>query len=139
MSPGHKNHHTGTRPIEIGGKSYPLQFTWAAVAALQSELGQDYDQELANAVDTFDTAKLAKIISIGINDELTAAQIMAASPPLVEICRGVMEAITMAYYGPGLKEQKKKRLVAMVPRLDLLKKFFHGGARPDSTQPDSGA
>ena len=138
MLTGHKNKYTGVLPIEIAGVQYNLQFSWAAIAALQTEFGMDYDTEISAAVEMFDTPKLAKIISIGIGDQLTADEILAHSPPLVEMCGAIMEAIKMAYYGPKVLQQKKKKLVAQFPRVDLLKMLFRFGAKQDTAPRDSG-
>jgi hypothetical protein len=139
MLRGHKNNYTGLLPIEIAGKQYNLQFTWAAIAALQTEFGIDYDSEISSAVESFDTAKLAKIISIGIGNELTADEILANSPPLIEICTAIMDGIKIAYYGPKVLQQKKKKLVAQFLRLDLLKMLFSGGAKQATPPKDSGS
>lgn len=138
MLTGHNNKYTGVLPIEIAGEIYNLHFSWAAIAALQTEFGNDYDAEISSAINSFDTGKLAKIISIGIGNKLTADEILILSPPLVEICAAIMNAIKMAYYGPKILEQKKKKLVAMFPRVDLLKMLFKSGAKQETTPKDFG-
>ena len=138
MLTGHKNKYTGVLPIVIADQQYNLQFTWAAIAALQTEFGIDYDAEISAAVESFDTLKLAKIISIGIDNQLTADEILAHSPPLIEMCSAIMDGIKIAYYGPKLLQQKKKKLVAIFPRMDLLRKLFSFGVNQETNHKDSG-
>lgn len=104
-----KNAYTGQTSIELGGHSYPLAFTWAALAELRTMYGKQFDKEVITAISEFDTSKIADIVSIGIGGALTSAQIKEISPPLVQVANAINEGLNFAFYGIE-KDVKKKTM-----------------------------
>lgn len=94
------NKLTGEYPVEIGGEVYPLRYTWAALAELQAELGEDYDTVISAALGAQDVKIISKAVACGLNGALTADEVFKASPSLVATVAAVMGAIRFAYYGP---------------------------------------
>ena len=91
----------GTNPLKgegailLDGKSYPLRFTWSALAELQEKYPSGFN--------TAHTDVLADMISWGVRHvapELTPEKIMDLCPPLLPAIEAVNHALMLAYYGP---------------------------------------
>lgn len=94
------NKFTGEYPIEIGGVVYSLRYSWAALAALQAELGLEYDTAISTALSTQDVKTLAIIISCGLGGALSSKEVYDSSPQLMASVAAITGAIRFAYYGP---------------------------------------
>jgi len=84
----------GEGAILLDGKSYPLRFTWSALAELQEKYPSGFN--------TARTDVLADLIAWGLRHvapELTPEKIMDLSPPMIESIEAVNKALMIAYYG----------------------------------------
>lgn len=83
----------GTVPVTLHGKEYTLQFTWAAVAQVIREFGQDRD--------LFDPSVLSGVAAIGLQAHhpgMTADDVRDGNT-IVAIVGPVTKALHYAYFG----------------------------------------
>lgn len=125
------NPHVGEVPVEIGGETYTLHFTWDAIAKMDNEFGTD-------GHDMDNPEHLAKIVAIGLQKNhpyMTEAKVREASPPIQPTVEAVVTALNYAYYGP-LKARKASSNRPREARQwrTLLRRLFGRG----STQASSG-
>lgn len=92
------NQHTGEVDFHLGERKLTMQFDWRAMARAHAELGPNalrgvYDQS---------PEEVAKVMAIGLakhHPEITAEDIMNASPPWLPAMQQLDRAITFAYFG----------------------------------------
>ena len=92
------NYYRGAIEVDIDGPRQ-LRFGWDALARLSSELGQRYDQVILRAAESGDVDVLAKVLAIGLNDQLTPEQIKEISPPVDIVSRAILAALSLAVWG----------------------------------------
>jgi len=88
-----ENPIAGTVPVVLKGKEYTLQFTWAAVAQVIQEYGQDRD--------LFDPAILASVCATGLQAHhpgMTAKDVQDGAP-ISKVMAAVTRALHVAYFG----------------------------------------
>lgn len=134
------NPYEGKVPLEHAGRTVELQFSWAAIAALQQEFGnQDYLHRIGAILDTKEAAGMAILISHGSGWSL--AEVMNWSPPLMTSAKALERAWLLALFGPSMKPEKSdadplpaqlmKNLMSFVTR-------FTPRSEPASAGPNSG-
>ena len=109
----------GEKKVTINGQGYTMRFTWRALAAIESEFGDNPN--------LFNAEVLSKVAAMGFAEahpDMTADKIMELSPPLMPFCAAVREAIQWAYFGTEAMpkaepetEVKKNRVAGMLSRL----------------------
>lgn len=74
-----------------------LKFDWDRVAALVTELGQDFDARISQAAVTMDLDTMATAVAIGTGK--TAEDVRKASPPIAATFDALSEALNRAFHG----------------------------------------
>jgi hypothetical protein len=96
-----KNAYTGDCDLVIEGwPAYQLRFDWEALAALQTQFG---DQAL-KIVTGKDIGALLQLTAIGLQRHhpgITADDLRQHPPALAPLMVGVGQALALAYNGPG--------------------------------------
>jgi len=93
------NKFTGVVPLEFGGKEYKIVFDWEALALLKSEFSQEEQSKLFTQQNPH---VLAKVLVFGLkrhHPEVTAEQILKASPPFLKVVSALDRALRWAYFG----------------------------------------
>jgi hypothetical protein len=88
------NNIAGTVQVELGGKTQTLRYDWDAIAELSQRYPDGYN--------LMDPKQLADIMMVGLKHELpdmTPADIMRMSPPIIASMEAVGAAINCAYFG----------------------------------------
>jgi hypothetical protein len=89
------------------GRTVTLQFTWAVIADLQTAWGPDaYAKRIADALDNRIVPDLAELVAR--SGGLSADDVMAWSPPLVETATALQEAYAAAWLGPKRLRQVRE-------------------------------
>lgn len=96
------NAYAGETRVEIGGQSFELKFTWDALARLEAEFGEDYNNVVRRRVFAGNTRVIATALEIGSGGRITPQLIEAASPPTAEMAIGIGTALNRAFLGPKL-------------------------------------
>lgn len=100
------NAHRGHGNITLAGVDYTLVYDWEALAKIFDAYGED---AIADIQTKPMPKQVAGIIAIGLEHshagELSAADVMKISPPLIDAIAAVADALTKAYYGAQTLEQ----------------------------------
>ncbi|MBX6427137.1 MAG: hypothetical protein IRZ09_14575 [Variibacter sp.] len=115
------NPYRGEAEIEIAGRTYVLWFGWPGIAMLKSQLGDNFDVELARAMAGQDLRVLAKVLAIGLRDSwpgVTPEQIERLSPPIARTIEAVSTALRRTYQGEEAAAEPQRN----PPRLRRLRK-----------------
>ena len=101
--------------MKVGHKKVTVYYNWAGIKQIQEELGQDFEEKIAQACLDTDLDTLSKVLAIGTG--FTAEEIQKASPPVVEVIEGITRAINYAFHGT-------EEPVPVNPLLALVKKML---------------
>lgn len=107
MSEKVQNSYTGEVAVNIGGKPYKLLFDWAAIAKLHTKFGAENMEGLVRQSNISD---LAEIVAIGLerhHPEMSADDVMKASPAILEVQASLDWALSVAYLGAEVAEKVK--------------------------------
>lgn len=102
------NRYTGDTPITIAGKEYTLTFDWSAVGEL---LTFSKGEDVMALINTFDPKITARVLEIGLrrhHPEMTEADILRLSPPLLPTMAALKIATNRAAYGTDEPPPQKK-------------------------------
>ncbi len=83
--------------MKIGHRKVAVYYNWAGIKRIQDELGQDFEEKIAQACLDTDLETLSKVLAIGTG--LTVVEIQKASPPVLEVIEGITRAINYAFHG----------------------------------------
>lgn len=113
------NKYNGEVPVNIGGKAYTLVYDWNAVALIQSEYGKEAITAMLAQVQP---DKMAKILLAGLNrhhPDITAEDIIKASPPILPTVEAIDTALQYAYFGPddNKEAEGQKKKLSFIMRL----------------------
>ncbi len=136
------NTHVGEATLTLDGKEYILVYDWDAIARLQSSLGKDFDQKIAQASIDVNLEVIAQTLSIALikRNPLTVEEIKALSPPILEVTSALGRALNLAFYGKETLEQEVAAQQPENPPLETsLKTDDEQPSEPDSNQGSSGA
>lgn len=123
------NLYMGEVPIEIGGESLTLRYSWDSIARIRSELGDEGQREAQGG----NPEKLSILVAIGLAErhpDWTAERVRAASPPLQPTVLKVEEAMVAAIFGPdGLPKDASAnpRMPPQTPSRRLWRRLFGRG------------
>lgn len=110
------NRHRGEVGLEVGGEVRAVRYGWGGVALLQSQLGDDWDQKIAEAAVTTKVEVIAQALAIGLQDawpEVTPAKLIALSPPLGPAVQAINQALQLTFHGPrGVAQENPPKLLA---------------------------
>jgi hypothetical protein len=126
------NPHVGKVPVEIGGETYTLHFTWDAIAKMDAEFGSEGHQ-------MDNPEHLAKIVAFGLQEhhpDMTEEKVRKASPPIQPTVEAVVTALNYAYYGPLKADKGKSKRPREARRLRTSLKRLFGR---ESAQASSGS
>lgn len=90
------NKYTGEVDITIGNRALKLRYDWAAIAEIMTMHGSDVLAQMLQC----SPAIIADVLASGLKGQMTAAEIAAASPPLMTMITAIDKALAFAYYGP---------------------------------------
>jgi hypothetical protein len=93
------NAYAGDAPVEIGGRVLVLAYDWRALAKIASMPADSQARAIAG-----DVAALARIVAVGLerhHPEMDEAAVLAASPAVLPTVQAVVDALGVAWYGPG--------------------------------------
>jgi len=90
--------------IEISGKSYPLIFTFDAIAKIEAEFDQLITEIQARLPRAGVMVALLKVALVGFEDDLMEAEI----PPVIETQLLIQKAIHIAYFGAEATKEFEK-------------------------------
>ena len=112
---------TGESKVDIDGKEYTIRFDWSCLAEIESAHG--------DSPNLFNPEIVASVAAIGMkkhHPELTAAQILEMSPPLIPFATEVQRAMQYAYFGAESvpKDSQKKNLQKKDGLLHHIKRLF---------------
>jgi len=105
------NKYTGEVDVMIGKRKCVLVFDFEAIAALHTVYESDLKGGLLDVGKITDLKKLAAIMAVGLQKHqlgITAAEVMAAPPPLVTMRRAMDTAIAYTYFGPDIMAEIEK-------------------------------
>ncbi len=97
-----RNERRGEIALDVAGESRLLVFDWNALARLESELGEDFDQKIAQAGYKMDLGTLAIALAVGFTKhwpEVTAQLITEEAPPVIKTMEVLGKALNLAFYG----------------------------------------
>lgn len=104
------NSYTGDVELTLGDAVVKLRYDYAAIAAMQTNLGGVILQDIFKDPNP---ALVAKMLVAGLqkhHPEITVEQVMEISPPIVPTLQVIDKALTVAYYGPnGLPKDTEKK------------------------------
>lgn len=84
----------GEGSIVLEGKSFPLRYSWTALAELHAKF--------PNGFALNNPAVLAEVLALGLrhaDPDMTPEKLMEMSPPLIDAIDAANRAIAAAYYG----------------------------------------
>ena len=100
--------------IETKGKQLSLRFTWASLAKLQDELGDDFVSLSSRALDETKIADLAHLAAAG--SSLTADDIYELGLPVIHMRDAVTRAWQHAFFGGVLEAEKREGAVKKITK-----------------------
>ena len=92
--------HTGEVIVDIGDKQMTLVYDWRALAEIKERLGTDGQVNAMNG----DINALADLAAIGLmrhHKDVSASDIIDASPPVMPLVAIIDKALSASYFGPG--------------------------------------
>lgn len=92
------NEYSGEVSIDLAGQRRALRFTWSAILELRREFGQDFDQQLSDAMLALDLERIAAAVSIGTG--CARSDVLQASPAIGPTITAIQEALRLAFHGP---------------------------------------
>jgi hypothetical protein len=104
------NAHKGEVSLLLGGKEHIVLYDWNALAKVQAQLGTDFDRKLAEATTQMNVAVLADVLSAGLerHNAMTADEIKAASPPVMDVVMAIIKAMNIAFHGTTTPAKEAK-------------------------------
>ena len=104
------NKYTGDIDFVLGGEPVKLRYDYAAIASMQSNLGNAILQDIFKDPNP---ELVAKMLIAGLQKHhpaITLDRIMEFSPPILPTLQVIDAALTVAYYGPeGLPKDSEKK------------------------------
>lgn len=97
----------GAVTLAIAGRPRRLAFTWGVLAEIRATYGEGFQDQFNEALASTDFRVLAELVSLATERELSAAEVMRASPPIVATVKALAEAFSLAYHGPEWAREKK--------------------------------
>lgn len=107
--------------IETKGKQLSLRFTWASLAKLQDELGEDFISLSSRALDETNIKDLALLAAAGSG--LTADEVYEMGLPIVAARDAVTRAWQHAFFGGVLEAEKRESAAKKIVK--RLATFWH--------------
>lgn len=101
-----ENQITGDVEFNMGGKAYVLNFDWAALNSLKSKYNDDQLTEVLNG-NMGDIQIIAEVLADGLkkhHKDITPADVIKASPPLVPTIQALDRALSIAYWGAEIDD-----------------------------------
>ncbi len=101
----------GRVSIEIGGRELYLRFNWEALSQVYTVMGNEFEQQVNEAVKAGDMRPLAQALTAGLHEcdpTITSDWIMSQSPPIVPMQEAFLSAFRFAYFGDEDPEQMTK-------------------------------
>lgn len=98
------NKHKGCVPLKIGSVDGVLVYDWTALSTLKAS----YTDEQLQNLPKLPVDAIIGILLAGFqkhSPEITQAEIIEASPPLMEVYTAIDSALLYAYHGPETAEQ----------------------------------
>ena len=124
------NAHKGDVTLKIAGKRNVLRYDWEAIGKLKSELGSEFDREIARAAMEIDLPVIAKALAIGLerhhSGELTEKKIVKISPAVSPTTEAVNRAISFAFHGTEEPPELENENPTLPEKILNLIKIFSG-------------
>ena len=101
-----------------------VAFTWDRIAQLIDAFGVEFDTKISTAARNSDVATLAAIVAIG-NGDMTADEVMQASPPIQPTTEALITALNYAFHGTAGAPQLADENPTIAARLltSLVRRF----------------
>ena len=106
------NPHKSEVGLVLDGEQYILRFSWDGLARLDDEFGSRYDRVITEAATAGNVRVLAKVLAVGLEPPLTPERIMELSPPVEEVSRSILTALSSAVWGkagPPVSEEEDEK------------------------------
>ena len=92
--------------VEIGGKVYPLVFTWSRVLELETRWGLEHGARASRAIGGGSLADLAELVEIGGGP--AASEVIEASPPRIALQNALARAYRLHFWPPDELDAQEK-------------------------------
>ncbi len=96
--------------MRIGERDVEIRYSWGAISLLRAQWGEGYITRMATSLESRDLEAIAFAIAAGSAGAVSAAEVLAESPPIVPAIEAVRDAWVIAHYGPeGFREPRPQK------------------------------